>query len=389
MSESLELVLEPLDSWFFRDARPYTVVGGTELSSIFPPPARTVVGAIRSAIAESFEADFDWYKFRDSNNPEYSDLRTQIGDAQSMGKMRIRGPYLVKDGQRLYPVPLHVLGLGLKASNEMPEIKRYALLTPRIVAHTSHGKVHLAALDQNSGGASILSDTWLTAEDLQKVLSGSTDINPISSKECFVTDPRVGIARNNSSRKVIDGLLYQTCHIRLKSDIALAVELSGVDMKYLPKHSTLVRFGGDGRGAFVRPLPTCANSLCPISTEANKHTGQKLLIALLTPGDFGGTWLPPEFEATKIDGCDCWTGTINGVSLTIFSAATGKLMRQGGWDIANNCSRPVLGLVPPGSVYFCKIADEHKFGDVVAKLHNIHIGNNCEFGFGEIALGIW
>ena len=47
---------EPLDTWFFREARPHGSVGNSELGSQFPPPVRTLLGALRTAIGDAWFA---------------------------------------------------------------------------------------------------------------------------------------------------------------------------------------------------------------------------------------------------------------------------------------------------------------------------------------------
>ena len=41
MSSPLICHFEPLDTWFFREARPHGSMGNSELGSQFPPPVRT------------------------------------------------------------------------------------------------------------------------------------------------------------------------------------------------------------------------------------------------------------------------------------------------------------------------------------------------------------
>jgi CRISPR-associated protein Cmr3 len=47
-----------LDTLFFKESRPIESVGGSQLSSVFPPPARTLIGAIRTAIGEANSVDW-------------------------------------------------------------------------------------------------------------------------------------------------------------------------------------------------------------------------------------------------------------------------------------------------------------------------------------------
>ncbi|MEM7018048.1 MAG: hypothetical protein AAF512_12010, partial [Pseudomonadota bacterium] len=40
----------PIDSWFFRESRPHGSIGGSELDSLFPPPARTIAAIKKPTI---------------------------------------------------------------------------------------------------------------------------------------------------------------------------------------------------------------------------------------------------------------------------------------------------------------------------------------------------
>ena len=49
---------DPLDTWFFREARPFGAATGGELSSVFPPPAHTVAAdleLLNGQVTESFD----------------------------------------------------------------------------------------------------------------------------------------------------------------------------------------------------------------------------------------------------------------------------------------------------------------------------------------------
>ena len=78
-----------LDTWFFRESRPMESIGGSELQSGFPPSPRTTSGAIRHLVGQKHNVN--WSKW---NKPdEYVDLKSTIGDANSLGKLRFNGPW--------------------------------------------------------------------------------------------------------------------------------------------------------------------------------------------------------------------------------------------------------------------------------------------------------
>ena len=51
-------VFSASDSWFFKEARPMETVGASRLDSLFPPPAKTVIGAIRTSIGDALGVDW-------------------------------------------------------------------------------------------------------------------------------------------------------------------------------------------------------------------------------------------------------------------------------------------------------------------------------------------
>ena len=62
----------PLDTWFFRESRPHGSIGSSELGSVFPPPVRTLLGALRTLIGDTWlqRNSKSWRQFE-----ELSDLR--------------------------------------------------------------------------------------------------------------------------------------------------------------------------------------------------------------------------------------------------------------------------------------------------------------------------
>ena len=97
MNNERQWRFDPLDSWFFREARTFDTSGSNELNSLFPPPARTVAGAVRTLIGET--QGVDWQDF--ANAEKYADLKQSIGSGDDLGALRIRGPYPLWNNERL------------------------------------------------------------------------------------------------------------------------------------------------------------------------------------------------------------------------------------------------------------------------------------------------
>lgn len=360
------------DSWFFRESRPFDSIGGAQLSSHFPPPARTLAGAVRTSIGEF--CGVNWHLYNQGQG-DYNGLRAQLGNARSFGTFQINGPYLLSNGERLYPAPLLLL-------EKESEIVR--LVPGEDEVNCDLGRVRLPKLSRSLPGASPLENCWLTRDGMEAVLSGGvpTEAQVKRADTLWNSEDRVGIGRNNSQRANIDGLLYQTCHIRPHPTVSVEVEVRGVSDEFQPQDGVL-RLGGEGRFSSFVVSKNVAPSLAIAPLASNQ-----LIMVLLTSANFtdqngNADWKPCGFQQKG----GVWSGVINGVSLRIVSAILGKAVREGGWDMANNCPRPLQSLIPAGSCYFCKVDGE--LSDAVAKLHQQKIGQETELGRGEIAIGAW
>jgi len=381
----------PVDTWFFRESRPYDSIGGTQLNSLFPPSARTVAGAVRSLIGE--QVDVNWKAFEKGDGTQHRlspiNLCEQIGDANQLGQLRLVGPYLLYDKQRLYPVPLIVLD-GTIRDKKAPYQQQSVRLRPGEPVECDLGKVKLPKLAPLSSqsktieNAKPIENAWLTAEDLGYVLAGDIPHSTMSQSKLFDIEPRVGIALDRQKRTVKEGMLYQNQHIRVRHylDLQIGLTVGGIEKALHPTQTGLVRFGGEGRLAEV----TVSDSLPATLPHPEKLNNTKnIFLTLLTPAHLDGHWLPNGFtEQRDKDGCQVWRGKLNGVELTIISAVLGKSIREGGWDLANERPREVISLIPAGSVWFCRVESGNP-----ADLHGHHIGKETELGRGELAVGVW
>ncbi|TGO03158.1 hypothetical protein PN36_11700 [Candidatus Thiomargarita nelsonii] len=352
-----------LDTWFFREARPY----------IFPPPARTVAGAVRTLIGEQAEVDWEAFNKGDGTAHQLSkdiNICQEIGDANSFGNLRLRGIYLLCEGQRLYPVPLCLL----------QKDEQFTRLRPGAPVECDLGFVRLP--EQTIPGAKPMETAWLTAQALKQVLAGQNPSSYYQSEDLFKIEPRLGIAINQERRTMEDGMLYQNQHIRLREDkfqLEIGVMVEGIDDALHPETGR-VRFGGEGRLASV----TVSRSNLPQLGHPDLSKTKNIMLTLLSPANLGENWQPDGFSEVIENNEKVWRGSINGVELTIISAVLGQPIREGGWDLANDEPREVISLIPAGSVWFCRLEKGN-----AADLHGYQIGLETALGRGELAVGIW
>ncbi|MDQ5770592.1 type III-B CRISPR module-associated protein Cmr3 [Thiothrix subterranea] len=371
------LVFNATDTLFFRESRPMEALG--EAQSVFPPPVRTLAGAVRTLIGEHFQVQ--WHEF-DQKKGEHP-LAAHIGFGESLGNLRFQGSWLACNGERLYPAPLHLMRKGEKL---------FQLTLDANTVRCDWGEnVRLPKLPDGDEpkGSKPLENTWLTEAGLEAVLAGENPSLEKSTKEkpdiktqvyfaddLFEKESRLGIARDNATRSVQKGLLYQTQHIRPNTDLSIELDVEGLPDD-MPTQA-MIRLGGEGRTASLRVKP--ADNTFPTASIS----GTKFALYLLTPL-YGSPCL--DFHRKKCKPT-VWQGTLNGIALTLHGAITGKVQRVGGWDMAANKPRPVKSLVPAGSVFFCSV-DNGDIQAAIDALHNQHIGDFTEYGYGHLAVGVW
>lgn len=370
-----KLIFEANDTLFFKEARPMETVGAKPLAGHFPPPARTMAGALRGIVGAALGVD--WAAYRDGESSQQAVINV-IGDAKlpGMGGLSMTGPYPLLHNERLYPAPLSLL-----KTNDGGHVR----LRPGTALRCDLGKVYLPELEQAAPGARPLENAWLTRADLQAVLSGGFPEAPIAAERLFAAEPRLGIALDQGLRSAEQGRLYQTVHARLCEGVAIGIDVSGVPDE-VTRRLTFARLGGEGRFAGVRRQAQEAAAL-----EVKRPTAAKgIMLTLLTPARFDeGGWLPPGFtETVDAHGAKVWRcANLHGVALTIHTAVIGKALREGGWDLARHQSRPAETLIPVGSVFFCTV--EGDLEPAVQNLQGKHLGGDSELGRGEIAVGYW
>lgn len=375
-TKSLEVFFSAHDSLFFRGSRPHSAAGGSSLPSDFPPAVSTLSGSIRTRLGDALGVC--WKSFRANNQQvqlggKQIDLQELIGSGEDTGQLQFGALKLYKAGKRLFPMPAILLQNSSDESlvrMELGEAVRCDL-----------GNVRLGQLPAGVINAKPLEDAWLTQEGFEAFLQGRlpTKEQVVKSSDLFQLEDRLGIGRNNSKATVESGLLYQTAHLRLHTDVEFAIEVAmpveaAEALCASVKDSPLQRFGGEGRMAYMRvevaseQLPACPQ----------KPTLLMLLTDMLPHENFAGQPLDG-FERKQIDGVDCWEGELQGQTLRLLNVTSGKARRVGGWDSRLNQPRAVQSFVPAGSCFFVEVLHGE-----LSRLHGSAVGRRTDFGFGTL-----
>lgn len=374
---------EALDTWFFKESRPLEAIGGAQLGSTFPPPASTLIGAIRSTLGEA--CGVNWHQYV-KNEGRAADWQALIGTPTDLTPLSFQGPFLTYQKKRVFPAPLSLM---LATVNDQV---RYTHLRPADQPCVCDlGAVRLPQKqDKTLLGAKLAENHYLTEQGLLAVLSGQAPkkADVLKADALFDTEERLGIARDQATRRPLDGLLYQTCHIRPRSETGVAIVVQGLQQSQFKGLSQqgVVRLGGEGRlGAWQR------QKVSPLPKPIIK--GTRLLLCLLTHAAFEQGWLPDGFEMVTAEShgrsCQYWVGELAGKKVRLISCVTGKPVREGGWDLANKKPRELRGLVPAGSCYFLECDSEQDAKQVANAMQGAQWGQETAWGRGQCVVGMW
>jgi len=372
---------DALDTLFFRESRPMDSLGNSELGSLFPPSARTLIGAVRTALGEANNIDWRAYREQKQQHP----VAELIGYGDDFASLHFSGVWIYKNGERLYPAPQNIMK---KADNNV-----FFLTIADELTHCDVGKIRLPKLERENAGSKPLANLWLTENEFQAVLAGQCPAAHqwISLSDLLVEEPRIGIARDNTTRGVEKGKLYQTKHIRLADDVQLAIDVAGLDVnKWRTTAPAFIRLGGEGRMSAI----SVKNTPAFINSTMLRRTEHKLALYLLTPLliDNSNGWQPlPDFHREVINQQTVWMGKIEGIPLTLHTAITGKAYQEGGWNLAENKPKAVQSYIPAGSVFYCtcEIDPKKDINEVITALHGKQIGDENNMGRGILAIGKW
>jgi len=348
----MQLFLEAVDVWLFRDGRPFDAGSDHRATSLFPPYPSVVQGTIRSHHLVVKGVDL-----RDAQQ-----IASTVGTTDNYGTLGLRGPFLVKNenGQivRYLPVPAHAVptedGYVALPPKERSDTVRTSATTPMLL--WPQGEPRKGDFGQ-----------WVREDDLRRFLrSGTQPLKAEADRQLFARESRLAIARNDARRTIEEGALYEVEFIRPEKDVGLLVEVEGYDGW---PQTGVMRIGGEGRAARFEKVATAAWPTPP------NPLPNRFLVYFATPTYFFSGWEPKD-----------WSKFFEG-SVTLQTTAVNRFQSLGGFDWANNDHKPARRYVPAGALYF--FSSEGQARLTPGLIQNAITDAGAEIGFGQILIGEW
>ena len=347
----LQLAIEPVDSLFFRDARPFEPA--SRGASGLPMP-QTLAGAVRTLLVERHGVDFVRLGERMQTGASFAQALAEFGaEAEAVAAVQIRGPYFTLNGEVLVPTPI-----SLKREKKTGKLVRLDPLKSPLPGWRPQvpGMLPLWRRGRETAEAA---DGFLRLSGLRCFLNGGTPepSELVPTNDLYDFDDRTGIGVDEKSNTAQEGLIYAVRMLALKPKAGLYAEVRGPAdaLEPLKDEPILMRFGGEGRHVVVRTVERPVN-WPQIPPAADKGR----LVLLTTPAWFNG-WKP---------------AVLNPVA-----AAVGNGQPVSGWDLAQGGPKPNRFIVPAGSVYFLPLGTQ-----IPDELVN---NEDATLGWGHFLEGNW
>lgn len=291
----------PAGTLLFKGAEPMEMGSDHHSSNIFPPPAQTLVGALRTAVLEQNKISYDDYY----NKNVLSEILSAIGEAENQEPFIVSGP-LFRMNQHLF-IPAPFPWFYDKAEKKSRKVRVFrARPTKSRLIKSSEKNLFWATAD--SGEMISMGGRWIHIEDL---FSTDEKTEIFDAEHFFTIEARTGIALNRN-RSVREGHLYTFNHVRLKPEVSLAF---GVDLN----------------------LPLADKGFLKLGAERRFGRYEKIQQPIFLSGD------SELFLAL---------GLVKGSQQSNHSViATGKIQYIGGWDLNKGFHKPMRGYFPAGSVF--------------------------------------
>lgn len=354
----IQLFLEPIDVWLFRNGKPFDALSDHRAASLFPPYPSVMQGTIRSHHLVVKGADL-----RDQQA-----IRAAVGTAEDFGDLRMRGPFIAKKDKqggkiiRYFPVPTDVV------PDEKANSYRLLRPTPReAMAHVlTSAPADLSMLlwpPENGEASKGDFGHWMTEEELLRCLRGEI-ASAVRSDTLFVRENRFGIGRRDDTRTTEEGALYEVEFIRPCKDVGLWVQVEGYNGW---PHSGMLRIGGEGRGAYFTKVATPL-----VWPPVPDPLPPRFKVYFASPTYFRDGWKPKGGWGQFFDG-----------AATLQSVALNRYESIGGFDWAANDQKPARRYVPAGSVYyFLHDGGTRLKQDAITE-------HGAEIGFGQVIITEW
>lgn len=355
----MEIRIEPLDTLFFRDGKPFEKSENTWADGTIIPNPTVLYGALRTAFATESGISFQ----------ELAD-----GKALDKDEFKIQGIYYRIENDNLLPLPLDLVKYDTSDEEEKRyEVKPLIIKKVNITSSKKGIKNHFLVSKENGVQVKELENGLIVTTELAKYLKGELKNTKAYRLNDYVkNEPKIGIGRENDTKVSEEGNLFRV-DMKRSDGFQIGVTVD-VDRKY--NYGELVRLGGETK------LVQLLSSRIPMRVIREDI-------------DFSSGYFKVYFSTPTILKYGTPTALLKdliGSEPTLITSTVGKPLHIGGFDMAKKAAKPMYKCVPAGSVFYYK-------ADKDISLLNEKLNKNqgiislsdewSEQGFGVCYFGTW
>ncbi len=334
MKKSTWIIIDPIDTLFFRGAESMEAGENHEVDTMFPPMPQTIIGAIRTAVLVQKDIAPKDYLSAPERHPF-------LGPPETPG-FSLVGPLFLANGETfLLPAPANWFAdLPEEGTGGIVVVQAAWPLKRTFLALKGSTPAPFWVQNPESADLKPLAGYWTTAASFRQMVGGRAEIPVLTDavaiekdqaallppSALFDQEERLGIALT-AKRTSKDGHLYTSVHVRMRPGVELA---AGIVSNYdLPLDEFgIIQLGGEQR-------------LCRYRLRGDM---------VLPEGSQNGTimalsLLPLDRLPEYLRQCP---------------RASGKILRIGGWDMRDRFHKPMRAWLPAGTVFVPKAQNSEK-----------------------------
>jgi len=313
------LRINPFDTFFFRDGKPFTMGDDNWADGIFPPSPSVIYGALRTA----------WIS-------EQADGFTEKNIVESE-KLKVKGIFIEFNKNSIaLPVPRDLVHEKGNKSNksilQLQHNKAFSKNAPSMIALS----VQYKFVEE------FLANGVVKYNSYESYLKGNSTIQ--IEENYTVEESKIGIGREIDSHTAKEGSLYRVDMKRFKNEeTSIIVECEGLDFS----SNSFLRIGGEGKAASLETIEAGHTDINP----PIKYQDNRFKVCLATPSIFEKGWLPNWIDETSFE------GQYKGLKLKLIATVLGKPANVGGFDVKLNEPKTMFKAIPAGSVYWFELLE--------------------------------
>lgn len=339
--------INPLDTLFFRDGKPFGIGEETWTGSTVLPNPSVIWGALFSMLLGH-------------NKVNRKEIDKEIHRLK-LGKVFL---YNEEQNTLLLPAPLDLF--EHKDGSKQIEYARFEKYESNSTSNFPMS--FLAYPDISHVATKTLSEKFI---DINTLVNSYRKKNPISLtaiEDIAISDYKIGIGRNNTSNTAQEGSLYRIALTQFEQGWSFLIE---VEFDGEMPDNGLLRIGGEGKTASFEVVKEELYLLKTFREEnAQSDVSNYFKIVLTSPTFFDSGWGQVELSNSDFD---------------ITAAFVGKPISIGGFDVKLQEPKRMRKAVPIGSVFYLHNKNHLSFKDLEDKLKGI-LKEDKDKGFGTFEI---